>query len=200
MNRYSRLGAAIAAHSGSLNDESQYTSSGTRQIDHASVAPSTSSIDTGAARARHNSSELAGESTIPPSAATATGNIPRGYIPSGVSNISERDRNHLRTISDTTVSSVASNSAPDGTAAATTTTPLIEEEPAISPPTASPPSAGTAEGSDYLTAKPTPPTSPTPAAATSTLRPTAATTSPTSPLRRSVFHESREDMTDPRGP
>ncbi|KAK0643252.1 hypothetical protein B0T16DRAFT_429940 [Cercophora newfieldiana] len=193
LNRYSRLSEAVTS---SLNDSSHYTHSGTHQTDHASVTPSSRSASTAAAR--HMSAELP-SSPVPASATTVT---PRGYIPSGVSNISERDRAHLRTISDTTVSSVASaprdaseaavatgtgtgNAIPEETEPVTPAGGTLSSPIAVSPPAVSPPSqgagSGQGEGGDYITSR---------------ARGTGANTSPTSPLRRSVFHESREDMTD----
>jgi len=195
MNRYSHLGEAIATHhSSSLNASTQYTSSGTHQTDHASVAPSSASVGNSTVQARHMSVELPAmpntdpASPVPQSAATAS--TIRGYIPSGVSNISERDRVHLRTISDTTVSSVAS--APrnaETEAVAEEPTPQVDtlvSPEAVSPPTATATSQGPA--SDYVTAQPLAPVR------------NGSNVSPTSPLRRSVFHESREDMTDSTDP
>lgn len=200
MNRYSR------DNRGSLNNGSYY-SSGTHQIDHASsVSPSSPSVTANIGGYQTpQPQELAHspDPTIsnpeslnnPPSATQPP--APRGYIPSGVSGISERDRAHLRTISDTTVSSVTSGPADrnfrspepgSGEAAQQPHSHRHESIDALSPvaegtgtlPTAvSPPSAEQVEGGDYLSARP--------------LGQSSAT-SPTSPLRRSVFHESREDM------
>ncbi|KAK4449938.1 RING finger protein B [Podospora aff. communis PSN243] len=196
LNRYSRLSEAVASHnSSSLNASSDYATSGTHQTDHASVAPSSASVGTGTIQARHMSVELPGmpvPSSPPPTSTTTV----RGYIPSGVSNISERDRAHLRTISDTTVSSVAS--APRDANDVDGVIPE-EQEPTTpaggtlsSPLPVSPPTQGESKGGDYITA----------GAATASAKSTPSRTgtgpnsSPTSPLRRSVFHESREDMTD----
>lgn len=142
------------------------------------ITPSSASVSTRPPHTRNDSisSEL-------PATATST-KPPRGYIPSGVSGVSEGERAHLRTISDATVNS-AVVAAPD--------------EGGVSPPTASTAvfvtAQGTAlgredEGADYLSAR---------------ARGTSGTpvVSPGSPgagsMRRSVFHERAEDMEDEGG-
>lgn len=128
----------------------------------------------------------------PPTSATSTNASPiasttttRGAVLSGISNISERDRAHLRQISDTTVSSIGGYGDGDRrgervSALSTNGTPaglvppgvtdrgLVESPAAVSPPTA------TQEGfaGDYLNA-----------------RLLGGQGSPASPLRRSVFSE-----------
>ncbi len=127
----------------------------------------------------------------PPMSATSTNASPiastttRGAVLSGISNISERDRAHLRQISDTTVSSIggygegerrgervsalSTNGTPAGLVPPVVTDRgLVESPAAVSPPTA------TQEGfaGDYLNA-----------------RLLGGQGSPASPLRRSVFSE-----------
>lgn len=80
-------------------------------------------------------------------------------VTSGVSAVSERDRAHLRQISDATVSSVGEAGGGDRVL------PAVDEVAATTP---------TASGSG--------------------LSPVHGTNSAASPLRRSVFHESVEDM------
>ncbi|KAK1752104.1 hypothetical protein QBC47DRAFT_433058 [Echria macrotheca] len=210
MNRYSRL-----ASGASLNNGSHYTTSGTQQIDHASVAPSPSSASVAtsgaaaraSASARHASSELAGDTpppapAPPPVSPAVAGAGARGYIPSGVSNISERDRAHLRTISDTTVSSVATGAQVGGDVGAGAVS-------SPSPPTGDGGIGG--GGGDYISAKgrgegqQIQGAGEKKAGEQSTEEPQGqrraggANHSPTQVLRRSVFHESREDMTDEKG-
>lgn len=225
MNRYSRLGEAIASNnSSSLNATDQYTTSGTHRTDHASVTPSSTSVGTSTTQPRHMSTELPGPPVVAAAAAaaaTSTGASPRGYIPSGVSQISERDRAHLRTISDTTVSSVASGGR-DGAVAGQEGSGDIPEEGeedvvtpqggtlvspmAVSPPTES--SAGVGgETGDYVSAGSgagtagvglvtSTGTGTSPVARAPGRTSVAGSGSPASPLRRSIFHESKEDMTD----
>lgn len=210
MNRYTRLGEDVSADRaarGSVNNAPSYpASNGTHQLDHASfVTPSSASV-TG----QPQSSELPPESNdaVSPTAAAAAAAStakPRGYVPSGVSNLSERDRAHLRTISDTTVSSLASGQggrnvrSPEEPGAVLEEPELVprevaatpghdQPEPPASPPVVSPPTSDVMDGPDYLSVRPHGEQQRAGAG--------GATVSPTSPSRRSVFHESREDMTD----
>lgn len=124
---------------------------------------------------------------VPLGAAAAGVSPTRGE--SGVSGLSERDRAHLRQISDTTVSSV-------GTAGGGG--PPLAPVPDNSPVTPgaggtlgpiSPPTPHSAEADDYLGAG---------SAAARRGPPTSPGVGPTgSPLRRSVFFEHREDMGGP---
>ncbi|KAK0619948.1 hypothetical protein B0T14DRAFT_220847 [Immersiella caudata] len=194
LNRYSHLSKAIASHNSSLHTSDF---SGTHQTDHASVTPSSASVGTGTIQARHMSVELPG-APVPPSPVPASAATVRGYIPSGISNISERDRAHLRTISDTTVSSVASapRDANDaGGAIPEEQEPVTPAGGTLSSPVLpiSPPTQGETGASDYISSGAAAPAS---AKSTPSRAGTGQNSSPTSPLRRSVFHESREDMTD----
>jgi len=108
---------------------------------------------------------------------------------SGVSGLSERDRVHLRQISDTTVSSVdtrgqASLDQPRGGPRSPGLVPSTQPPPLFAgTPPVSPPSPGR-EGDDYM--------NPRRAPSVPGVSPGAASTS--SPLRRSVFQENEEDM------
>jgi hypothetical protein len=123
--------------------------------------------------------------TSPTGTATATSASPggadasRSKVLSGISNISERDRAHLRQISDTTVSSVTTAGPSGGPGGGAMVEPIsirtgsaIVESPAVvSPPTA------TGDAPDYLSARSV-------SGIGSTLGQQAS-----SPLRRSVFSE-----------
>ncbi|KAK0701845.1 hypothetical protein B0T26DRAFT_757823 [Lasiosphaeria miniovina] len=112
---------------------------------------------------------------------------------SGISNLSERDRAHLRQVSDTTVSSVTTGAG--GDRILSPSVPIVEtplESPGASSQRTilaiSPPTVGiTEEAEDYLDARSSLQRQHTAGTAAGT---------PTSPLRRSVFTESREDMND----
>ncbi|KAK0714848.1 hypothetical protein B0H67DRAFT_488130 [Lasiosphaeris hirsuta] len=214
MNRYSHLGEEKLIAGPVLNNGSYYSSTGTHQIDHASsISPSSASLGQHHSQHQYSSTELPASSPAtyaetPSTAAiantvesTPTSPAPtgRGYVPSGVSNISERDKAHLRTISDTSVvSSVATGLAAEREKERESgMSPVAESvdhndvfsdgdgQTVVSPPTAGP----GVEAADYVSAGQE-------AAPVTERGATASGTSPTSPLRRSVFHESREDMND----
>jgi len=126
---------------------------------------------------------------------TAAAGVGTGAAPargvSGVSGLSDRDRVHLRQISDTTVSSVGTRgqasleqpraSLPPAAAAASSSSspaPFASALPLVSPPSPA------REGDDYM--------HPRRAPTVPGLSPGAASTS--SPLRRSYFLENEEDM------
>lgn len=128
LNRHSSVGRANTAGNGSLNNPSYYTG-GTHQIDHASnytrsstgvassLPPHMQGMD-GAPTNFRPDSELMG--SVPagtpsanrdmpsPMASPTTTTAARGFALSDVSNVSERDKAHLRQISDVTVSSMTS--------------------------------------------------------------------------------------------
>lgn len=171
-----------------------------------------------------NETEVATHSNnnnIPPVGAaagpTATTNQPNNSrVLSGISNLSERDRAHLRQISDTSVSSVTTHLGGDRMFYA----PEPGQQPdqlqqhhhqiVTSPGPVSPPTAGadgaTGEAADYITSRPIlqqqqqqqPPLAVTvsPLGDLNPPPPIGGGDGRSSPLRRSVFLESREDMTD----
>lgn len=173
LTRYSKLGAAVTT------DPLHYSSpspSTTTKNNHNTISPDQSSAITpsSASVSTHRHPHTRNDSV----SSELPAKPPRGYIPSGVSGVSEGERAHLRTISDATVNSGA-------------------DEGGVSPPTASTAvfvtAQGTAqgreeEGTDYLSAR----------ARTGTV-----VVSPGSPgagsMRRSVFHERAEDMEDEAG-
>ncbi|EGO59822.1 hypothetical protein NEUTE1DRAFT_61568 [Neurospora tetrasperma FGSC 2508] len=128
LNRHSSVGRINIAGNGSLNNPSYYTG-GTQQMDHASnhtrssmgvassLPPHMQGVD-GAPTNFRPDSELMG--SVPSGAAPANRDMPsptvspttttatRGFALSDVSNVSERDKTHLRQISDATVSSMTS--------------------------------------------------------------------------------------------
>ncbi|CCC14461.1 hypothetical protein SMACR_09267 [Sordaria macrospora] len=128
LNRHSSVGRVNTAGNGSLNNPSYYTGA-TQQMDHASnftrssrgvassLPPYMQGVD-GAPTNFRPDSELMG--SVPSGAASANREIPspmvspttttatRGFALSDVSNVSERDKAHLRQISDATVSSMTS--------------------------------------------------------------------------------------------
>lgn len=191
MNRFSRLGESPAVGRGSLNNRSYY-SSGTQQMDHASsmssptpqpppVPPNESPVyyrpDSDAlGNAPMTSATTSPTTTTTPATAAASPSTARGNVLSGISNISERDRVHLRQISDTTVSSVTTAAGGDrvfaGGPVAAARDGLVESPAVVSPPGAGPVEAA----ADYLSAR------------------GQGSASAGSPLRRSVFTERREDM------
>ncbi|KAK0712214.1 hypothetical protein B0T21DRAFT_297528 [Apiosordaria backusii] len=117
----------------------------------------------------------------------------RNQVLSGISNLSDRDRSHLRQISDTTVSSITSGHQPGvgqhGQILSHSGFPerLVESPGVVSPPTAGP----MGESSDYLSARPLP--------GQAQQWQTQQGQTANSPLRKSVFTESKEDMTGPNG-
>lgn len=179
LTRYSKLGAAVTTDPLQYSSPSPSTTTknnNTISPDQSSaITPSSASVSTRPPHTRNDSisSEL-------PATATST-KPPRGYIPSGVSGVSEGERAHLRTISDATVNSAVVAPVDEG---------------GVSPPTASAAVFVTAqgterdeEGTDYLSARARGPGTPI--------------VSPGSPgagsMRRSVFHERAEDMEDQGG-
>ncbi len=176
----------FAQNRGSVHNSSHYSS--IAQADHASsisyvsgarsvqLAPTASYSDH-----RPDSPPLGTPAAQQSGAAAGPSN--RGA--SGVSGLSEHDRAHLRQISDTTISSVDTSrdrpvavpetTAPGNSPLSASVLPLGSAG-AVSPPT---PYLG--EGDDYMI-----PHQPSPALGSG-----PATNSP---LRRSVFHESQEDM------
>ncbi|KAK3996151.1 RING finger protein B [Cladorrhinum sp. PSN332] len=212
INRYSKLGETPILPRGAVNEGSFY-SSGTQQIDHASTVshpvsafnasssgganptPPPPLNDSSPLGYRPDSDALGNPNQTPTSATTGTGtgtgtgtnSTMRQNIVSGFSQISDRDKSHLRQISDATVSSVASgpghhhSHSADGRILSPTTVPEGDESDfarfTASPAVVSPPTAGGfGEAPDYLSARGGQPQ------ATS------------SPLRKSVFSESLEDM------
>ena len=194
INKHSHFG-----QNSSLNNPSSY--SAISQTDHASSVSRSSGqrpVVPPSDQMRPDSPPLGMTyETYEPVIPAATGSrplTPRGE--SGVSGLSERDRSHLRQISDpTTVSSMETS----GTSRPTDH-PIPEEEmtlgtnpastPGESPGPVSPPSAGHQGGEDCLNARRSQPSSPGAAAA-------ASTSQQGSPLRRSVFYESRDDLGGP---
>ncbi|KAK4040743.1 hypothetical protein C8A01DRAFT_45947 [Parachaetomium inaequale] len=204
--------AAAASHAASLNNTTAYPS--THQTDHATPSPHPSPPpiphDESPVFYRPDSDALGRapttSATTSPTGTTTTvgGTSPvtrDNKVLSGISNISERDRAHLRQISDTTVSSVTTApggagiggnngngegggarervlsgvSALSGTTSATGGggAGMVVESPAVvSPPTAT---AGPGEGADYLSAR--------------SAGQGQQQQGPGSPLRRSVFSE-----------
>jgi hypothetical protein len=112
---------------------------------------------------------------------------PGRHIESGVSNLSDRDRAHLRQISDTTISSVNSGAQHQQQQGDPSIGHVMSPSPAayVTPHSAaaavSPPGTG-AEAQDYMSARSLP---------TGVAAPNNGSGSP---LRRSIFRESKEDM------
>ncbi|KAK4196303.1 hypothetical protein QBC40DRAFT_300413 [Triangularia verruculosa] len=117
----------------------------------------------------------------------------RNQVFSGISNLSDRDRSHLRQISDTTVSSITSGHQPGigqhGQILSHSGFPerLVESPAVVSPPTTGP----MGESPDYLSARPLP------GQAQAQQWQAQQAQAANSPLRKSVFTESKKDMTDP---
>jgi hypothetical protein len=159
----------------SLSNPSYY--SGMTQTDHMSTV-STSSAGFGVASNlpplpeqrmyQHQMAPLGGDVGTAPTPSPGPDTQPTGgrAIESGVSGISERERAHLRQISETTVSSVNSG---NGHQAGESIAGQVLQSPTVIVPSGSiaTSSAGGATGS---------------------------------PLRRSIFRESHEDMTEGSGP
>ncbi|KAK4163236.1 RING finger protein B [Cladorrhinum sp. PSN259] len=212
IKRYSKLGETPILPRGGINEGSFY-SSGTNQIDHASTVSHPVSAFNGSSSGganptpppplgplndsspiayRPDSDALGNPMQSPTSATTGMGtnSTIRQNIVSGFSQISDRDKTHLRQISDATVSSVASgpghhhsHSRDDGRILSPTTVPEGDESDlarfTASPAVVSPPTAGPfGEAPDYLSAR-------------GQASQSGATSSP---LRKSVFSESLEDM------
>lgn len=185
INRMSHLGESPAVGRGSLNNGSFY-SNGTQQIDHAStgsgptpqppppVPPNASPVYYRPDSDALGNAPMTSATTSPTTTTTASPNTARGNVLSGISNLSERDRTHLRQISDTTVSSVTT--VPGGDRVFLNSPAAVREGFVESPAVVSPPAAGPAEGVDYLSAQ------------------EQRSSSGGSPLRRSVFTERTEDM------
>ncbi|GAB1316689.1 Kelch repeat-containing protein [Madurella fahalii] len=181
--RFSHLSESPAIGRGSVNNGSYY-SNGTQQVDHAStvssstpqpppVPPNASPVYYRPDSDALGDAPMTSATTSPTTTTTASPDTARGNVLSGISNLSERDRTHLRQISDTTVSSVTTAPGVDrvlvgGPAGA-------REGFVDSPAVVSPPTMGPAEGADYLSAR-------------------GQGSSGESPLRRSVFTERNEDM------
>ncbi|KAK4225093.1 RING finger protein B [Podospora fimiseda] len=210
INRYSKLGETPilprGGNGGAINEGSFYSSSGTQQIDHASTVshpvsafnasstggavptppPPPAPMNDSSPLAYRPDSDALGNPTTP---GTGTSSTVRQNIVSGFSQISERDKSHLRQISDATVSSVASGPAghhhshsADGRILSPTVPEGDESRFTASPAVVSPPSAGVfGEAHDYLSARGGGGGGQTPQATSS-------------PLRKSVFSESLEDM------
>lgn len=207
INRHSNLGESPAIGRGAVNNGSYYSGT-TNQIDHASTISHPASAfgatvappppppkDSPVTSYRPDSDALGNPITVgsTPTSATGTGthSTLRNNVLSGISNLSERDRSHLRQISDTTVSSITSGHAHLPTADGRILSPTVVESPGL----VTPPSSGALghEGVDYISARPLLGRLQQPAQST----PGAAAGAASSPLRRSVFTESREDMRDP---
>lgn len=127
LNRHSSVGRNNGAGNGSLSNPS-YCTGGTHQIDHASnfssstgvassLPPHMQGVDGAPPNNFRPDSELMG--SVPPGTPSANRDMPspmvspttiatRGFALSDVSNVSERDKAHLRQISDATVSSMTS--------------------------------------------------------------------------------------------
>ncbi|KAK3319276.1 hypothetical protein B0H66DRAFT_575753 [Apodospora peruviana] len=140
---------------------------------------------------------VAPPSTTSPPPAVGVNSESSSRVLSGISNLSEGDRAHLRQTSDATVSSVTTGAGGDRIVHSPEPGQQQPQNAVItpSPGPVSPPTAGESEGDDYLSARSVPvvsPLAPPP--------PVSGTgghgNNGNSPLRRSVFFESREDMTD----
>lgn len=209
LTRHSHLGESPAVGRGAVNNGSFY-SNGTNQIDHASTIshpvsafgvtpppppPPPPPKDSPVTSYRPDSDALGNPLSVgsTPTSATGTGthSTMRNAVLSGISNLSERDRSHLRQISDTTVSSITSGHAQlhqplhaDGRILSPT---VVESPGLVTPPSSS---ALETDGIDYLSARPLPGQN----------NNNNLNASASSPLRRSVFTESRDDMSDPNVP
>ncbi|KAK0637168.1 hypothetical protein B0T17DRAFT_613795 [Bombardia bombarda] len=216
INRYTHLSESPAVGAGSINASSFY-SGATQQMDHASTLsqPSMnaqsdhqhdyeylrradSDVLGGSHSAAHRSAPVPSPSASPtPPAAGGSG---RNHVLSGISNLSERDRAHLRQVSDTTVSSVNSGGGngdrvlgnAGGLDSAMVMSPASMTS-VRSPQAVSPPGSGASgDGDDYF-ARPQPFTQGQGSGSGN-----GGGAAASSPLRKSVFKESREDMTDGR--
>ncbi|KAK3390835.1 hypothetical protein B0H63DRAFT_123895 [Podospora didyma] len=218
INRHSRLGLGDNSSGAGLgfgainNPSASYYSGETQQIDHASTVsrstglgsspspqpptpqpptPQPPPVIPAVADYRPDSDLLGNASTVnastPTSSSSHTATMANPRVLSGISNLSERERSHLRGASDTTISSVTSG----GGDRILSPSVAIVETPLESPGgtyssqrtllAVSPPTAGIREeGEDYLTSRP--------------FASNGNNAVPASPLRRSVFYESREDM------
>lgn len=168
----------FAQNGGSLNNPSYY--SGVTQTDHASTVsrysdPRQAQVQYAQGQAQpvaFSSPDVRSESPPLDGGRGVSAGAPQ--VVSGVSGISERDKAHLRQVSDGSVSSVGGSDrgqVSPGLAAMA----QLGHSNGYSPttPPVSPPSAESREGEDYLSAR----------------RQGAG-----SPLRRSVFREDRNDM------
>ncbi|KAK4683263.1 hypothetical protein QC764_123530 [Podospora pseudoanserina] len=205
---YTSYDESPAVGRGSVNKGSSYPKN-THQVDHASnisslgstpppppQQPATIPEHYGTSFYRPDSDALGNPPVTTPTSGhptNGTSSTLRNQVLSGISNLSDRDRSHLRQISDTTVSSITSGHQPGagqhGQILSHSGFPerLVESPGVVSPPTAGP----MGESPDYLSARPLPGQ----AQQWQAQQAQAAN----SPLRKSVFTESKEDMTDPNG-
>lgn len=170
--KHSRLGKGT-------KNPSSYSSPSYSSFSFAAGGDYTSSISRSSAAA-NSSAPLAGNRDTPPGGGS-TPDPDASRVTSGVSGLSDTDASHLRHVSETSIDgNLASNSAtpPTGTSAFARPAPVREDSetlpeenlPGETP--ISPPTAGESPGEDYISARQT----------------------MVSPLRKSVFRESEEDM------
>ncbi|KAK4172604.1 hypothetical protein QBC36DRAFT_349419 [Triangularia setosa] len=204
---YASFDESPAVGRGSVNKGSSYNSN-IHQVDHASnisslgstppppQQPATIPEHYGTSFYRPDSDALGNPPVTTPTSGhptNGTSSTLRNQVFSGISNLSDRDRSHLRQISDTTVSSITSGHQPGvgqhGQILSHAGFPerLVESPAVVSPPTAGP----MGESPDYLSARPLP-------GQVQQWQAQQAQAA-NSPLRKSVFTESKEDMTDPNG-
>lgn len=203
INKHSHFGRSPQSATSPTNPSSLSHSHYAVSQDHTSISSSSAHhlISGPASEDRPDSPPLGGASGVGAAAdggrTTATGAQQPARLVSGVSNLSEHEASHLRHISDTSVSSAAATftgeGAPRSGAASPTLLSPMQEPPhnsgKLSPPLpVSPPTGDEREAADYLSVHGRSLTSQVNAPNT------ANTTSIASPLRRSVFYESADDL------